>query len=206
PDIYQQFHNEMGMATNNCLNIIDLVKKLRALEDGKLCMVLRRAALKECLDESVKVFHHKLKEKNIQIKLEVPEDTEVFVERTAFINSVINNLLSNAIKFSYPGSTILLKSEKKSERIYLSIKDWGVGIPENILSHIFSISKETTRVGTEGEVGTGFGMPLVHRFVRSFGGEIEIKSSCERESASGKSGTEVILILHSHGQGMSERE
>jgi signal transduction histidine kinase len=62
------------------------------------------------------------------------------------------------------------------------------------LKDLFDISKATSRQGTKGEVGTGFGMPLMRKFVHSYGGEIEI-SSRDKRSFPDDHGTTIKLTL-----------
>ena len=80
------------------------------------------------------------------------------------------------MKFSYSGSNIYIKGCREKDTILLSIKDEGMGMPQSILNNIFDISKPTSREGTQGEKGTGYGMPLVKKFVELFGGKLTIES------------------------------
>ena len=66
--------------------------------------------------------------------------------------------------------------------------DQGIGIPEKLLVNIFKVDKITTRLGTNEERGTGFGMTLVKRFMNDFEGDIEILSKDQQ-------GTEVKLTF-----------
>ena len=73
----------------------------------------------------------------------------------------------------------------------VSVRDFGIGIPEEILENLFSFTSKVSRSGTEGETGTGYGMPLVKRFVEAYGGSLEIGSD--------GSGTTVTCILKAKG-------
>ncbi len=74
------------------------------------------------------------------------------------------------------------------------MRDFGIGIPADLLDDLFDISKATSRSGTGGESGTSFGMPLMKKFVTAYGGRIQVESSTE-ESGSSEHGTEVILWM-----------
>jgi signal transduction histidine kinase len=76
------------------------------------------------------------------------------------------------------GKKILISGKKLDDKTFcLSIVDQGIGIPAEILENLFSLSKKTSRPGTEGESGTGFGMPLVYATMKAYGGRIEIESA-----------------------------
>ena len=62
-----------------------------------------------------------------------------------------------------------------------------------LLENIFDMAQETSRKGTEGETGTGYGMPLVRKFINQYGGKLSIESSEEQENR----GTEVTIELPS---------
>lgn len=183
-------------SANNGIEVIDLVREMRALEEKQL--EITGCNLKTALNESMFMLNSKFSEKNINCELFIDdnEDYNVYAEKTSLINSVINNLLTNAIKFSYPDSKIIIRIQKESNNIILTIKDFGIGIPQRILDEIFDISKSTNRTGTNGERGTGFGMPLVKKFIKAYGGKLDI-SSIEKQEGSNNHGTEIQITLKS---------
>ncbi|HMV80297.1 MAG TPA: hybrid sensor histidine kinase/response regulator [Leptospiraceae bacterium] len=193
PEIYSSANELMKRAVNNCFSIIDNVRKMRAVDEGKMEIQLQRFPLKECIQESLLLFDKRLQEKNLEVILDVPEGLNVLADKAIFLNSVFSNILTNAVKFSFPNSKIEVSAFSETEgRTVLSVKDSGIGMPDWLLQDIFSPVKPTTRRGTSGEEGTGFGMPLVKKFIEYFQGTIEIFSS-EKEPK----GTEVKIYLKS---------
>jgi signal transduction histidine kinase len=67
-------------------------------------------------------------------------------------------------------------------------------MPPKIIEKLFDVGHSHSRRGTEGEKGTGFGMPLMHRFVTQFGGKVEVDSR-DIESDPGDHGTEFRIHL-----------
>ncbi len=194
PSIFQEMRKGLWTAVNNSLDIIRQVKKMQALAEGKYDLELEPIFLKLHFEESIQILKPKLIDKNLEIVIDIDDDLKVVVERTSFSNSVINNLLTNAIKFSYPNTKIHVSAVHERDQVTLSIKDEGMGIPKDLLNDLFSVNKSTTRPGTEGEEGTGFGMPLVHRFINAYGGSIEILSE-EKSEDSDDHGTQVNIRL-----------
>lgn len=117
----------------------------------------------------------------------------VLAEPISFKNQVLGNLVSNAIKFSHPNSEIRIQLFQIDDRVLIKVKDSGVGIPSEMIPKIFSTNEKTSRQGTAGENGTGFGMPVVKTFVEIYGGTISVESN---ESGPTK-GTTFILDLKS---------
>jgi len=182
-------------ALDNGLETIDLIRKMRSIEEGKYEIELVSVNLQEAINESFSMLSERFLSKDIRLEFNgVNDQIMVLAEKTSFINSVLNNIFTNAIKFSFPGSIIVINVTRENERIILSVKDSGIGIPEKLIGDLFDISKITTRVGTNEEIGTGFGMPLVKKFVTAYGGEIEIVST-EKTDDSSTHGTMVLLKL-----------
>jgi len=186
----------MLMAINNAVDVITLVRQLRSIEEKKVKIKLELLDLREMIDTSCSMVREKAAHKNIELLIEVDESCHVLVEKTSFVNSVLNNLLTNAIKFSHVGGKIIIAahSNTANHSLILSVQDFGVGMPEALANAVFDVEKQTSRPGTEGEQGTGFGMPLVKRFIESYGGVIELKTQ-EASSEKSDSGTELIMSL-----------
>ncbi|HEO64647.1 MAG TPA: hybrid sensor histidine kinase/response regulator [Spirochaetes bacterium] len=192
--VFKQMKDRMRMAMTNGINMIAMVREMRALEEGKLHFDLEHIDLKQTLDESTHMFKQKLSKKSLELVIRVDENLYVYAERVSFVNSVLNNIITNAIKFSYPDTKIVIDGKLNNDKAIISIKDSGMGIPEDLLRDLFNINKPTSRPGTDGEQGTGFGMPLVKKFVMAYGGEINV-SSIEKTKGITDHGTEVTLIL-----------
>ena len=174
--------------------IIGLVRELRSIAEDKSTLNLKLVHFKTAINESLETLHFQLIRKNINVVLSLEEDTVVVSEKVSLINSVLNNLLTNAIKFSYPDSTIHISCRKNDDNVMITIKDQGIGIPASIMDKIYSIDRQATRFGTMGEKGTGFGMPLVKKFITEYGGSIDITSKDESEYPE-EHGTIVTLHL-----------
>jgi len=161
--------------------IIGLVRELRAIAEEKSVFSLIPVDVTKAINESIETLQYQLARKNIKAVVSLEENTYVLAEKVSLINSVLNNLLTNAIKFSYPDSIITVASQKKNGKVLISISDKGMGMPNDLKNKIYAIDRRNTRFGTMGEKGTGFGMPLVKKFVTEYGGTIDITSKDEND-------------------------
>lgn len=176
-------------------DIIGLVRELRAIAEEKAVFSLAPVDLAWAVNESIETLQYQLDRKNIRVVVSLDEKTFVLAEKVSLVNSVLNNLLTNAIKFSYPASTINLNAEKKDGKVLLSVTDQGIGIPDDLMKRIYSIDRRSTRFGTMGEKGTGFGIPLVKKFVSEYSGTMEIRSKDENDFPKDH-GTCITIILN----------
>ena len=92
------------------------------------------------------------------------------------------NIVSNAIKFSEMHAQILITVSKNIDQtIRVTVKDNGEGIPKDQISNLFRLDFASTRKGTAGELGTGFGIPIAKTIVEKFGGRLSVESKCKDE-------------------------
>ncbi len=95
------------------------------------------------------------------------------------MKTVIRNLITNAIKFTPEGGVISVECYKNPDMpgmMNLSIKDSGVGIPEDEIKNLFSLTDAHSTRGTGGETGTGLGLALCREFIEKNNGKIWAES------------------------------
>jgi len=184
----------LSMATGNCSGLINQIRSFMASELKVSESSLTEEALASLIQKSKSILKYKLSQKNIDLKVNVDPSITVLVAPVIFVNTVVNNLLSNAIKFSDTNSSIECSAEQNDQNTVLTIKDYGIGMPPEILGSLFQLDQPCSRTGTSGETGTGFGMPLVKKYVEAFNGRIEIFSQEKSDTIQG-SGTIVTITL-----------
>jgi PAS domain S-box-containing protein len=91
-----------------------------------------------------------------------------------FLRHILVNLLANAIKYSEAGKEIHLKATIKNERLNLSIKDQGIGIPIQDQEHLFTRFYRAKNV--ENVPGTGLGLNIVKKYIELMDGTINFYS------------------------------
>ena len=168
-------------------DLLDLSK----IENGMVDYVMKKNDILQIIEEASNDLRQFQSEKGLcleLIKSEIP--TSVFCDSFK-IGQVIRNLFSNSIKFTPNGRKISislnrasLKVDKKSTdrntvaAILISVKDEGIGIPDDELNSIFDkftqSSKTKTSVG-----GTGLGLAICKEIVKSHNGEIWAENNPE---------------------------
>lgn len=119
-------------------------------------------------------------------------DTDIEEKIMAFdeenLERILLNLISNATKFTNPGDTIEVSVYDKNNHVILSVKDNGIGIPEDKLSQIFERFKQVDPILSRAHEGSGIGLAIVKSLVEMHGGTINVKSKY-------KEGTEFTISL-----------
>jgi two-component system sensor histidine kinase/response regulator len=182
----------LRVSARNGIEVIELVRLMRAVEEKPL--PLGPVDLAQVVTESLDMLTSRTREKGVGIAADVPVGIAVLAERVSLGNSVLNNLLTNAIKFSHPGATVELHAVRIHGMVRITVRDHGVGMPPSLVADLFDVRRSTSRPGTAGEQGTGFGMPLARKLVTAYGGTIEVASKEEAEGVDDH-GTEVRVTL-----------
>jgi two-component system, OmpR family, sensor histidine kinase VicK len=100
---------------------------------------------------------------------------------SAYINiekmtRVMDNLISNAIKFSGLSNHIEILLRSEGDEVLIDVKDFGMGIPEELLPFIFERFSRASRRGVRGEESVGLGLSIVRQIVTKHGGDIKVNS------------------------------
>ena len=192
----EKYKNKMQRALENLIGQIDFIRVSQALEDGKIMMNKELISVQTIIDDVMLLFEERFLEKGIEFSFkEEVKGMEINVDPNQFGNIVINNLISNSIKFTRNGGRIsVIARQGEDGRTEIIVSDTGIGIPANILKNLFDTNAPTSRKGTAGEHGTGFGMPLVKTIVKQLGGEISVSSQVEGESSQ-EHGTTFTIAL-----------
>jgi CheY-like chemotaxis protein len=141
----------------------------------------RTFKLHESISTIIHLFEHKTKEKNIELIKEYNTKIPPILKGDSVrLHQIMLNLLSNAVKFTSEGSITvsvdLLAEDDEKATIEFSVKDTGIGIPENKMDIIFNnfeqVSTSTSRVFG----GTGLGLAISKKLVELQGGSISAKS------------------------------
>jgi two-component system sensor histidine kinase VicK len=89
---------------------------------------------------------------------------------------VLDNLISNALKFSKETDNVELHLNEKGDIITIEVKDHGLGIPQDMIPHIFERFSKAGRTGLKGEKSTGLGLSIVKQIIESHKGKISVSS------------------------------
>ncbi len=115
-----------------------------------------------------------LRKKNIALNLDLDEHLPDVMGDEAQLERVLWNLVGNAIKFTPSGGTISVSSRVDDGHVSISVKDTGMGIPEDALPQLFTEFRRLK--GAEKIEGTGLGLFIVKSIVEAHGGTVLAES------------------------------
>lgn len=169
----QQAHAEMILgAARRLSDLITNILRLNKLEKQVITPAVEAYDLCRQLAECALGHEQAWEEKGLSFEADMEDRAEILADR-ALMELVWNNLLSNAIKFTDPAGTVSLKEWSRGDRIWVSVRDTGQGMSEEVKRHIFD--KFYQRDTSHSAEGNGLGLALVRRVLQlnDFGIEVE---------------------------------
>jgi len=147
--------------------------------------------LSELIREVFLLLKQSAQRKEIKLRSQVSEKILITADKL-MLHTILRNLISNAIKFSFKGGEVVVTCEKPTDGLLeISIKDNGLGIPQEELPKVLSLDDQYKQKGTDNEEGTGLGLLLCKDFVEKHGGQLLLTSE------EGK-GTTVAFTIPDH--------
>lgn len=169
-------------SADNLLVIINDILDFSKIEAGKVTFENIDFDLRHRMAELRKTFDHRTKEKGIGFEIEIDSQIPSVIKGDPYrLNQVLFNLVGNAIKFTSEGfikmSATLMASKENTLTLQFSVKDTGIGIPENAQAKIFESFTQANTDTTRKYGGTGLGLAITKNLVQLQGGELSLTSS-----------------------------
>lgn len=156
-----------------------LVADLRDLalaEAGQLRLERKQLSLSDMIVQVTEGLDVQAREKEVTLKLEVAADLPRVQADEQRITQVLFNLISNALRHTPTGGTITISAEAREERVLVSVRDTGTGIPPEDLPHVFERFYRADRSRTRATGGSGLGLTIAKQIVEMHGGQIWAQS------------------------------
>jgi anti-sigma regulatory factor (Ser/Thr protein kinase) len=179
-NIQKKYLNSIKISSKVLLVLINDVLDLSKIEAGKVLVTYKPMYISSLCDELNTIFESKAKEKNNELKFNISKKTpNTIIFNDIRLRQILLNIISNALKFTNNGLVevnIDVKNKKKnSTDLFITIKDNGIGIPNNEKDIIF---KPFYQIKTSSQnEGTGLGLAIVKKLVEVLNGKIKLESS-----------------------------
>ncbi len=164
-------------SSNTLLGIINDILDFSKIESNNLQIEKIDFNTYEELNTLADLFRAKASEKSVSLTFKMDKNIpKALVSDPLRIKQVIANLLSNAIKFTPRNGRVELIIGYKNGHLNVSVKDNGIGIPEDKQKDIFKAFSQAESSTTRKFGGTGLGLTISSRLVKMLGGELKIES------------------------------
>lgn len=186
---YKEYANDIHDSGMHLLTLINEILDLSRIEAGRYDLTEEAMQLAHTVEECRHMMALRARSKGQTFASFVDETLPRLWADERAVRQIVLNLLSNAVKFAPPGGEIVIKvGWTASGGQYVSVKDFGPGIPEDELGTVMSSFGRGSLAIKTAEQGSGLGLPIVKGLVDLHGGQFQLKSK-PRE------GTEVIVTF-----------
>jgi signal transduction histidine kinase len=157
--------------------ISDLLDVAR-IEAGTFALRREVLDVRALLQHTLEMFQTHARAKDVEFRCEAAQDIRSISGDRDRLIQVLSNLLSNALKFSPVGRHVSVLATNDDRVVRISVKDSGVGIPENDLPRVFDRFWQAEPASKAG--GAGLGLSICRGIVEAHGGRIWAASRVDR--------------------------
>lgn len=187
-ELHSKYLDIIVFETERLTKLTSNLLSLNRFESGKASLDLADFDINQIIKRTAATFEGTCIKKHIKLKLTFSE-RETFVHADmAKIQQVLYNLIDNAIKFSNPNSEIHITTIEKREKVMVSVKDFGMGIPKDNLKKVWERFYKTDLSRGKDKKGTGLGLSITKEIISAHDENINVTST---EGA----GTEFVFTL-----------
>jgi signal transduction histidine kinase/ligand-binding sensor domain-containing protein/DNA-binding response OmpR family regulator len=173
--VQRDYIEHVSRAGYNLLGLINAVLDYSKIEAGKLLLDDTEFSLAHLVEETVSMLSIKGFEKGLEVICEIdPRLPELFRGDSLRIQQILVNLIGNAIKFTEKGEVVI--SVKREDRIYILVRDTGIGIPGDKIDTIFESFTQGDSSTTRKYGGTGLGLTIAKTLAEMMQGDLSVKS------------------------------
>lgn len=180
PDAAKEKVNDILMASNNLLEIVNGILDISKIEANKLEIINKEYDIHSMLDELVALTKARIGDKGLEFKVNLDQSIpSVLYGDNVRLKQIILNILTNAVKYTKEGFIEFTVSSVIKDnvcRLIISVEDSGIGIKEESLPKLFS---KFERLDVEKQMtieGTGLGLAITKKLVDLMNGKIIVQS------------------------------
>lgn len=187
PQDYNKYLNIIKEETDRLTRLTSEILQLAKIQSGSIKLFKEELCVRDIIDVVMNSAAVLAKEKNISVSADC--DKAIYINADSDkLKQILVNIIGNAIKYTREGGVVHIRAREKGGKVEFSVKDTGIGIPEEELPFIFEKFYRVDKSRQSHQGGTGLGLNIVKGLVELHGGKIWATSQLG-------SGTEIIFEL-----------
>lgn len=177
PKLLEDARKNIGSESGRLYEMVEKVLRLASLEKYDFELHPQVVEVKEELLYICERMNGKIKKFDLKLENNL-EPVRIYVDRESFLQIFIN-LVDNAVKYNIDSGRIILSNYVIDNKVYIEVKDTGIGIPAESVNKIFDPFYTSNKDRSRKTGGTGLGLSLVKQLVEKQKGTIELKETSE---------------------------
>lgn len=163
--------------------LVDDLMDVSRISRGKVELRRQAIPLKDVIDHAIETSRSLIDAAGHELTIELPDPPIVVDGDLTRLAQVVSNLLNNAAKYTDRGGRIELCVEQPSETAVIRVRDNGIGIPRDMLPHVFEMFAQIDRSNPRVQGGLGIGLSLARLLVELHGGSMTAHSEGSGQGA-----------------------
>ena len=177
PEMHEKYLNIVLNETERLTKLTNGLLTLNNMNTKGMLLDRTDFDLNRIIRDTAASFEGTCRQKSIAIELILTGDCIYVNADMGRIQQVFYNLLDNAIKFSHHDSVIRIETNEKSNKVYISVKDSGIGIPKDDLKLIWNRFYKSDASRGKDKKGTGLGLSITKEIIHAHGEHINVIST-----------------------------
>lgn len=179
-ETFNQIHHEADRLSR----LVDDLQELSRVEAKSYSLDIRSVSVSTLVQTTLKRLSPQATAKRITLRSNLPADLEPVLADEDRITQVLVNLTANAIQYTPEDGEVLISAAQHGNEIHVSVKDSGIGIPQEHLANIFTrfyrVDKSRSR---HAGGGSGIGLTIAKHIIEAHGGRIWAESAGEGQGS-----------------------
>ena len=163
-------------------NHVEKVLQMAMIDKGEFGTDAESIDVKPIIERAIHNFNIQIKQKNGQILSSISANSHIIEVDEIHFSNIIHNLLDNANKYTPENPQINIKTYNNNKKLYIEVKDNGIGINSSDLKNIFEKFYRVHTGNIHNVKGFGLGLSYVKKMTELFGGKIEVESEIGKGS------------------------
>lgn len=176
PEMYEKYLKRVITETERLTKLTQGMLTLNSL-DSKGYLSRTNFDINRVIKDTAASFEGTCDAKNITFDLIFSDSIQMVYADLGKIQQVLYNLIDNAIKFSHHDSTIYIQTYIRNEKVFVSVKDTGIGIPKESVKKIWERFYKSDLSRGKDKKGTGLGLSIVKEIIQAHGENIDVVST-----------------------------
>jgi PAS domain S-box-containing protein len=176
-DAHQEWAREViERQTQHLTRLVDDLLDVSRITRGKITLQCEPLDLAAIVDRSVEASRPLIDARRHQLAVALPPEPVRLEGDLTRLVQVVGNLLNNAAKYTDEGGQIRIEAMQEGEEAVVRVFDNGMGLPADLLPHVFDLFTQADRSLDRSQGGLGIGLTLVRQLVEMHGGRVEARS------------------------------
>ena len=177
PELHEKYLTIVLNETQRLTKLTNSLLTLNNLNTKGMMIDKKDFDINDVVRKTAATFEGTCRSKNMGIELILTGDVLYAYADVDKIQQVLYNLIDNAIKFSHQNTSIRVETSVKKNKIFVSVKDTGIGIPKDDLKMIWERFYKSDSSRGKDKKGTGLGLSIVKEIVKAHGEHINVIST-----------------------------